>query len=399
MPEDNNLVPQGGSEQPISTTEEVLRMLRAQAGSSLGTDALDNPELEQLFGSLAQGVAEIPESEPLTLEELAMGAAAARPARERGLCAACGARSPAGTRFCGMCGHELRKPADSPKTSTNGDGQRAAVEVSPEATSFEPEVAAGKSKRQGWKMAFLALLCISLGMTIYQQHLWWLPALRNLLSESATPVSRPPTAQSQQRLPAPAGEMMWPVPTGAPPSATPRPLNPVTRPVKPSAVQASSAIQPANKAAAESASEPGAAKPEALEHAPIVSMPTGPIELPTIIVPPHSSPVLESAKPVTSASETSMPKVSAGVVPGELIVKVNPLYPAGARAAHVEGAVTMSALIATDGSVGDLRVLSGNPLLVSAALDAVKRWRYRPFLLNGKPVEGETTVVVNFKAD
>jgi protein TonB len=59
----------------------------------------------------------------------------------------------------------------------------------------------------------------------------------------------------------------------------------------------------------------------------------------------------------------------------------------------------MRVTIGTDGTVEQLRVVSGNPLLVSAAMDAVKKWRYRPFLLGGQPVEGDTTITVKFKGE
>jgi protein TonB len=67
-----------------------------------------------------------------------------------------------------------------------------------------------------------------------------------------------------------------------------------------------------------------------------------------------------------------------------------------ARNARVQGQVLLTAIISKDGSIQDLRVLSGHPLLVQAALDAVRQWRYKPYLLNGEPVEVETTVTVNF---
>ena len=62
----------------------------------------------------------------------------------------------------------------------------------------------------------------------------------------------------------------------------------------------------------------------------------------------------------------------------------------------IQGTVRLDALIATDGTVTGLKVVSGHPLLVKAALEAVERWRYRPTLLNGQPVEVETEIDVNF---
>ena len=89
-------------------------------------------------------------------------------------------------------------------------------------------------------------------------------------------------------------------------------------------------------------------------------------------------------------------RVSQGVSVGRLINKVEPVYPQLARNARVQGQVVLTAIISKDGTIQDLRVMSGHPLLVQAALDAVRQWRYKPFLLNGEPVEVETTVTVDF---
>lgn len=89
-------------------------------------------------------------------------------------------------------------------------------------------------------------------------------------------------------------------------------------------------------------------------------------------------------------------RVSQGVSTGRLINKVEPVYPQLARGARVQGQVVLTAIISKDGTIQDLRVLSGHPLLVQAALDAVRQWRYKPYLLNGEPVEVETTVTVIF---
>ena len=89
-------------------------------------------------------------------------------------------------------------------------------------------------------------------------------------------------------------------------------------------------------------------------------------------------------------------RVSQGVSIGRLLNKVEPVYPQLARNARVQGQVVLTAIISKDGTIQDLRVLSGHPLLVPAALDAVRQWRYKPYLLSGEPVEVETTVTVIF---
>jgi protein TonB len=79
-----------------------------------------------------------------------------------------------------------------------------------------------------------------------------------------------------------------------------------------------------------------------------------------------------------------------------LISQVPPVYPPEAKKAGIQGVVSFSAVIDKVGRVSNLTLLSGHPLLVPAALDAVKQWVYQPTLLNGEPVELRTQISVNF---
>ena len=90
-------------------------------------------------------------------------------------------------------------------------------------------------------------------------------------------------------------------------------------------------------------------------------------------------------------------KVSQGVSQGLVIRKVSPDYPAQARQLRIEGTVQMEATIAKDGSVKNLKVVSGHPILARSAVEAVKQWKYKPYLLNGAAVEIDTQISVNFK--
>lgn len=81
----------------------------------------------------------------------------------------------------------------------------------------------------------------------------------------------------------------------------------------------------------------------------------------------------------------------------KLISKPNPIYPPLAKMARIQGSVRLEAVISRGGAIKDLKVLSGHPLLVKAALDAVQRWRYQPTMLNGEPVEVVTQIDVNFR--
>jgi len=89
-------------------------------------------------------------------------------------------------------------------------------------------------------------------------------------------------------------------------------------------------------------------------------------------------------------------RVSQGILEGSLLHKVAPVYPLLARQAHMQGAVVLQAVIAKDGSIEKLQVIQGQTLLTDAAVEAVKKWKYKPYLLNGEPVEVETTITVNF---
>jgi periplasmic protein TonB len=89
--------------------------------------------------------------------------------------------------------------------------------------------------------------------------------------------------------------------------------------------------------------------------------------------------------------------VSQGVSQGLLVEKTQPTYPANALRMRIEGAVELSATISKTGDISAVKIISGDPTLANAAADAVKHWKYKPYLLNGEPVEIETQVTVNFK--
>ncbi len=90
-------------------------------------------------------------------------------------------------------------------------------------------------------------------------------------------------------------------------------------------------------------------------------------------------------------------RVSSGVQGAKVIRKISPTYPPIARQARIQGVVRLEAIIAKDGSIQNLRVIQGHPLLVQSALQAVKQWRYAPTLLNDQPVEVITYIDVIFK--
>jgi TonB family protein len=101
--------------------------------------------------------------------------------------------------------------------------------------------------------------------------------------------------------------------------------------------------------------------------------------------------------PADPAASTHAQRIRVGSVQSaRLIRKIEPIYPEEARSAHIQGTVRFDAVIAQDGTVAHLTVVSGHPLLVPAALDAVRQWVYQPTLLNSQPVEVATAIEVDF---
>jgi periplasmic protein TonB len=112
--------------------------------------------------------------------------------------------------------------------------------------------------------------------------------------------------------------------------------------------------------------------------------------IPTAAPPPPPPPAVKKEAPVQRI------KVGGNVQAAMVMKKVQPIYPALAKSARVSGVVHLAAIIAKDGTIQELHSLGGPALLISAAMDAVKQWVYRPTLLNGEPVQVETTIDVNF---
>ncbi len=104
----------------------------------------------------------------------------------------------------------------------------------------------------------------------------------------------------------------------------------------------------------------------------------------------------DNQRPVVREDKKGPVRLPSTLVAGMLLQKTVPVYSPIAKAARVEGIVVLQAMISASGTIANLRVISGPTMLQQAALDAVSHWRYRPYLLNGQPVEVETTVNVIF---
>jgi protein TonB len=114
--------------------------------------------------------------------------------------------------------------------------------------------------------------------------------------------------------------------------------------------------------------------------------------VPSAAPPPPPPPKKEEPKPVTPQRI----KVGGNVQSARLVRQPRPVYPPLAKQARISGVVKLGAIISKDGTIQHLEVISGHPLLVPAALEAVKQWVYQPTLLNGEPVEVQTQIDVNF---
>jgi TonB family protein len=122
---------------------------------------------------------------------------------------------------------------------------------------------------------------------------------------------------------------------------------------------------------------------------------------PMCVVGPDDGPVMGVIGTIRSSSSrlgtSSRVRVSQLVSEGLLIKRVQPEYPEAARQAHAEGSVVLDVLIDANGDVESATVISGPPLLAPAAIDAVKRWKFRPYTLNGRPAKIETQATVDFQ--
>ena len=100
--------------------------------------------------------------------------------------------------------------------------------------------------------------------------------------------------------------------------------------------------------------------------------------------------LMPTPPPATRTFRTS------NILEGSLIRRVQPIYPPLARTARIQGSVLLAAVISKDGTMQHVQAISGHPMLIQAAVAAVSQWRYRPYILNGEPIEVDTQITVNF---
>lgn len=168
----------------------------------------------------------------------------------------------------------------------------------------------------------------------------------------------------------------------------------------PAASRVPASRQVANAPRIEASPATEAAEPQAI----VVSQNSKPIRTPLIKLQEEAPPevaVASAASTPTAINDilktASTPALKRSqIVPSELISRVAPAYPANAKRYGFFGAVVISAKVNKDGSVGSIQLVSGNPVLGDAAIAAVKRWRYKPALSDGAPIESTVQIIVNF---
>jgi periplasmic protein TonB len=268
-----------------------------------------------------------------------------------------------------------------------------------------PEKSSGASKKILFGVAAAAFVAgaIYIGSTVYHG--------RVIQPESApsqtvpVPVPVPPVAKPSGGKPAPVTT------SAAPTTPAPAPVTSASVPSsQPAAVPAKSAVvNNADTASNDDAPSSAAGKPAAAPlvlkggSAPVLHANNAAADAPapsmigiatagTSAPPPN---IVGAGSAPTPVLQTL--NVSQGVSQGLLTKKIQPIYPRNALSMHIEGSVEVIATISKTGDISHVKVLSGDGQLAKAATDAVKQWKYKPYLLNGDPVEIQTQITINFK--
>lgn len=237
------------------------------------------------------------------------------------------------------------------------------------------------------KKVWILIGAVPVALAAVLTLLFWHPAHPNTPAPAPVQYVVPPATTSA-------------VPDAAAPSAaTPQPASATSKPSPsaPTLLQVDASTVPSrSKAVSPDAMDaqlnaPSRISPEMKRSAPAEEAPAG---FTPVSMEGGAAPVLGTSKQVNVVPVAS--RVSAGVAQGLLLRKIDPVYPPMAKTSRVSGTVVLACVITKSGSIADLHVVSGPAMLRQAALDAVKQWRYRPYMLNNQPVEVETNVSVVF---
>jgi protein TonB len=300
---------------------------------------------------------------------------------------------------------------ETPTAASPAAASEPAKDVPPPTFTFggaNAPVKPGPTKKIVLGIAAAVLVAAGLyaGWTYYQGHM-------------TQPISNPvPTKVANPTAPKPSGTQPAPaVPSTATPSAQPTATTPA-RPTSAVSDNSESApdedVPPASNKPSASASSTASKTASAIKQAPaplvvkggaapaVKAAPAAPDAPPPSVIgiaAPGSSAPLPNLGGSDTASKPVLQrmKISQGVSQGLLIKRVDPVYPTNALHLRIEGEVELLATISKDGDISQVQVLSGDKQLAGAAVDALKRWKYKPYLLNGEPVEIQTQVTMRFR--
>lgn len=224
----------------------------------------------------------------------------------------------------------------------------------------------------------------------------------NAAAQPTTPAVPAPVAQTANSPhaastfvgPSSAPETRTSVPQTSPPTSSP-----AARASKVVAADSSASSQSTNKTVADN--ETPAPIVIKSQHSQSTEKVTGTVDAPALSV-TEIAQDNAGALPNLPGSDAPTPvlqrvMVSQGVSRGLLVKQVQPVYPRSALQMHIEGAVQLMATVTKNGDISEVKTLSGDTQLAHAATDAVKQWKYKPYLLNGEPVDIQTQITVNFK--
>jgi periplasmic protein TonB len=329
-------------------------------------------------------------------------ASAPAPARETHSSPAAAA-APASSADEDILSVEPAKPASSESGSYAGSAPSFSF-----GGANAPEKSGGGSKKILIAVAAAALIAgaLYIGFTVFHGHANQPVSTPSQTAPAPVPVTE--TAKPSSGKPAPT------IPTTSAPASIPAVAPATTSSSTNSQPEAVPGKSPASKntdaASEDDASEPTASKPAAAPlilkggSAPISHAKPAPPDAPAPSMTEIANPGAGAPPPDIGGAGSSAPapvlqtlNVSQGVSQGLLTKKVQPVYPRGALTMRVEGAVELLATISKTGDISHVKVLSGDGQLAKAATDAVKQWKYKPYLLNGEPVEIQTQITINFK--
>ena len=281
------------------------------------------------------------------------------------------------------------------------------------ATSTAPAIRETTANAVLRKRGILLLAAIALVLTALAVLLWrpWAAARRSDSNSAvATPVSIP---EAKATSPAPgnteavATQLAIPANSATQITAanTPTKNKDVNREITPKPIAEASSAKRASGQSDQVLSPPAPSPASIIsipkQQAAVSSKGDAAIPVPSVLangassgMPAMVGNIPAAVPPITNQGRL---RISSGVAQGLLIRQVNPRYPQRAIQDRIQGTVVLQAVIAKDGSVQDIRAVSGNAMLTPAAMDAVKQWRYKPYQLNGEPVEADTEINVKFK--